>query len=84
MKYHPDKNPDNEDAMVKFHDINEAYEVLQDDEQRKIYDQHGEEGLKNQGNQGGGFRFVWLLPTCTPTYPLNRGRTTKIEADPLK
>lgn len=58
VKYHPDKNPDDEDAVTKFHDINEAYEVLQDDEKRKIYDKHGEEGVKdhdkNQG--GGGFR----------------------------
>ena len=55
VKYHPDKNPDDEDAVSKFHDINEAYEVLQDDEQRKIYDQRGEEGIKDHNkNQGGG------------------------------
>lgn len=44
---------------MKFHDINEAYEVLQDEEKRKIFDQRGEEGVKehdkNQGG-GGGFR----------------------------
>jgi len=60
VKYHPDKNPDDEEVVSKFHDINDAYEVLQDDEKRKIYDQHGEEGIKdhdkNQG--GGGFRQV--------------------------
>lgn len=55
VKYHPDKNPDDEEAVTKFHDINEAYEVLQDDEKREIYDRHGEDGLKNhQKNQGGG------------------------------
>ena len=60
VKYHPDKNPDDEDAVHKFHDINEAYEVLSDEEKRKIYDQHGEEGLKNQAqNQGGSvFKLV--------------------------
>lgn len=60
MKYHPDKNPDDEEAVLKFHDINDAYEVLQDDEKRKIFDQQGEEGIKNHDkNQGGGgFRQV--------------------------
>ena len=57
VKYHPDKNPDDEDAVHKFHDINDAYEALQDEEKRKIYDQHGEEGLKNQGNKQGGGMF---------------------------
>ena len=57
VKYHPDKNPDDEDAVHKFHDINEAYEVLSDEEKRKVYDQHGEEGLKNQAQNQGGSMF---------------------------
>ena len=31
MKYHPDKNPDDPDAQTKFHDINDAYEVMSHD-----------------------------------------------------
>ena len=58
VKYHPDKNPDDPDAVTKFHDINDAYEILQDDEKREIYDRHGEEGLKNQGNDHGDFGYV--------------------------
>ncbi|CEM28628.1 unnamed protein product [Vitrella brassicaformis CCMP3155] len=47
MKYHPDKNPEKE-ASKKFAEIAEAYEILSDDEKRSIYDNHGEEGLKQQ------------------------------------
>lgn len=41
-KYHPDLNPNNEEAKKKFQQINEAHEVLSDDEKRKKYDQYGE------------------------------------------
>lgn len=55
VKYHPDKNPDDEEALDKFHDINAAYEVLSDNDKREIYNRHGEEGLKNhEKNQGSG------------------------------
>lgn len=57
VKYHPDKNPDDEGAIAKFHDINDAYEVLQDDEKRKIFDQRGEEGIKDHDKNGGGGGF---------------------------
>lgn len=41
-KYHPDLNPNDEDAKKRFQEINEANEVLTDSEKRKKYDQYGE------------------------------------------
>lgn len=56
-KYHPDKNPGDEEAHHKFIEIGEAYEILSDAEKRKIFDQYGAEGLKNGGPGGGGGGF---------------------------
>ncbi|CAG8720605.1 443_t:CDS:2, partial [Cetraspora pellucida] len=48
--WHPDKNVQNrEEAEAKFKLIAEAYEVLSDVDKRRIYNQYGEEGLKNGG-----------------------------------
>jgi molecular chaperone DnaJ len=54
MKYHPDKNPDDKEAEENFKAVNEAYQVLSDDEKRSIYDRYGKQGLESHG-QGGGF-----------------------------
>ncbi|KAL6339782.1 hypothetical protein AAG906_034868 [Vitis piasezkii] len=53
LKYHPDKNQGNEEANKKFAEINNAYEVLSDNEKRNIYDRYGEEGLKQHAASGG-------------------------------
>lgn len=42
-KYHPDLNPNNKEANLKFQQINEANEVLSDAEKRKKYDQFGKD-----------------------------------------
>lgn len=45
IKYHPDKNPNNEEAAETFKQISEAYQVLMDDNLRVKYDQVGLSGL---------------------------------------
>ena len=55
MQYHPDKNPNDKEAEEKFKSINEAYQVLSDDEKRALYDRYGKAGLEGHGGRSSGF-----------------------------
>lgn len=53
MRYHPDRNPGDADAEVKFREAAEAYEVLRDPEKRARYDRFGHAGVQGGGSSGG-------------------------------
>jgi molecular chaperone DnaJ len=60
-KYHPDLNKNDKSAEKKFQEVNEAYEILEDDAKRKNYDSFGHAGVDpnfagaDGGNPFGGF-----------------------------
>lgn len=54
MKCHPDRHPGDREAEQRFKEINEAYDVLKDEDKRAAYDRFGHAAFENGGPRGNG------------------------------
>ncbi|GAB5443269.1 MAG: molecular chaperone DnaJ [Fuerstiella sp.] len=58
LKYHPDRNQGDDEAVAKFKEASEAFDVLSDSTKRQRYDQFGHAGVSGAGGGGGGFHDI--------------------------
>jgi molecular chaperone DnaJ len=49
IQHHPDRNPDDPEAQVRFKEINAAHQILSDPEKRAAYDRYGEAAFRPGG-----------------------------------
>ncbi|MEC5156221.1 J domain-containing protein [Chryseobacterium sp. MP_3.2] len=68
LKYHPDKNPNDDFFENRFREIQEAYDILGDKEKRRIYDE-------NLGHQQRSYRPA--SPPSVKTFSANKIRAKK-------
>src|SRR5579862_6790267 len=57
MQWHPDRNPGDKDCEHKFKEINEAYDILKDEQKRAAYDRFGHAAFEQGMGRGHGNPF---------------------------